>query len=222
MRKYWGLWVFSLLFVLPTLGVGQSNASFKGEINHFLQQDSLKMPPEQAILFIGSSSFKKWTDVDKYFPGYTIINRGFGGSQLPNLIYYADKIIYPYHPKQVIIYCGDNDFSYDRSISADTVFERFHTLFDLIRAHLPEANIGYVSIKFSPSRKYAWEKIKKANSLIEDYLEEQPNAAFIDITKPMFDKNGKAITSLYLDDQLHMRPAGYRIWQKQIQPYLLK
>lgn len=220
LKKICGVLALSLLFLMPAMG--QSNASFKGEVNQFLHNDSLKMPPKDAILFIGSSSFRKWTDVARYFPGYTIINRGFGGSQLPNLIYYADKIIYPYHPRQVIIYCGENDFDYDRSVSADTVFERFHTLFDMIREKLPETNIGFVSIKFSPSRKYAWEKIKKANSLIEDFLEEQSNAEYIDITKPMFDKNGKAITTLYLADQLHMRPAGYEIWKKQIQPYLLK
>lgn len=220
MKKIWGVLALCLLFL--TSATGQSNASFKGEIDQFLHQDSLKMPPRDAILFIGSSSFKKWTDVDQYFPGYTIINRGFGGSQLPNLIYYADKIIYPYHPKQVIIYCGENDFDYDKSVSADSVFERFHTLFDLIRENLPEANIGFVSIKFSPSRKFAWEKIKKTNSMVEDFLEEQSNAAYIDITRPMFGNDGKAITSLYLPDQLHMRPAGYKIWKKQIQPYLLK
>jgi len=220
MKKVWGLLASCLL--LMGIVKGQSNQSFKGEINHFLQEDSLKMPPRDAILFVGSSSFRKWTDVAKYFPGYTIINRGFGGSQLPNLIYYADKIIFPYHPKQVIIYCGENDFDYDKSISADSVFERFHTLFNMIRQHLPEANIGYVSIKFSPSRKYAWQKFEKTNGLIEDFLEEQSNAEFIDITKVMQDKTGQVDTSLFLSDQLHMKPAGYARWKKQIQPYLLK
>lgn len=220
MKKVWGILGICLLFFGGASA--QSNQSFKGEINHFLHADSLKMPPKNAILFVGSSSFRKWTDVDKYFPGYTIINRGFGGSQLPNLIYYADKIIFPYHPKQVIIYCGENDFDYDKTIPADSVFERFHTLFDMIREKLPEANIGYVSIKFSPSRKYAWTKFEKTNSLIEDFLEEQSNAEFIDITKAMQDKAGQVDTTLFLSDQLHMKAAGYAIWKKQILPYLIK
>ena len=213
----------TLAFLLVVCGVtAQTQQPFKADIQQFLKQDSLQMPPKNAILFIGSSSFTKWKDVGKYFPGYTIINRGFGGSQLSNLILYADKIIYPYHPKQVIIYCGENDFDYDKSVSADTVFERFHTLFDMIREKLPEANIGYVSIKFSPSRKFAWEKTKKTNSLIEDFLEEQNNAEFIDITAAMQDASGKVNTALFLDDQLHMRPEGYKLWQQQIGPYLLK
>ena len=220
MKKLWSLLLICLVAAAPAFS--QSNESFKGEIGHFLHQDSLKMPPKDAILFVGSSSFRKWTDVAQYFPGYRIINRGFGGSQLPNLIYYADKIIYPYQPRQVIIYCGENDFDYDKTISADSVFERFHQLFDMIREKLHQTNIGYVSIKFSPSRKYAWDRFEKTNSLIEDFLEEQSNAEYIDITKAMQDRDGQVDTSLFLGDQLHMKPAGYKRWQKEIQPYLLK
>src|ERR1700688_1161761 len=84
---------------------------FAGEIQEFKNQDKSNPPPANGILFVGSSSFKKWTDVSSYFPGYTIINRGFGGSSLPDVIRYADDIIIPYHPKQVVVYCGDNDFA---------------------------------------------------------------------------------------------------------------
>lgn len=216
------IWFLGLWLIVAQSVQAQSNASFKKEIDAFVQKDAEQMPPKDAILFVGSSSFRKWTDVDKYFPGYTIINRGFGGSQLSNLIFYADKIIYPYQPKQVIIYCGENDFDYDRSVSADTVFERFHTLFNNIRHHLPNTTIGFVSIKFSPSRTYAWDKVKKTNSLVMKFLKKQKNAAYIDITKDMFDADGKAITTIYEADQLHLKPAGYKIWQKHIQPYLLK
>src|SRR5476651_483122 len=79
---------------------------FRKDIDAFKRKDSLQMPPKHAILFVGSSSFTKWTDVQQYFPGYPIINRGFGGSSLPDVIRYADEIIFPYDPKQIIIYCG--------------------------------------------------------------------------------------------------------------------
>lgn len=219
MKKILGL--LSACLFLSQFGFAQSNASFRKEIQAFVKEDSLKMPPKNAILLVGSSSFRKWTDVSDYFPGYTIINRGFGGSQLSNVIYYADKIIYPYHPKQVIVYCGENDFDYNRTVPADSVFARFHTLFDLIRKHLPDANIGFVSIKFSPSRKYAWEKIKKTNLLVKDFLTGQRNAEYIDVTKDMFDAGGKVITSIYQSDMLHLKPEGYKLWQKSIKPYLL-
>src|ERR1700761_1934486 len=86
---------------------------FWNEIAEFKHQDSVQRPPSGAILFVGSSSFRKWTNLQSYFPGYTIINRGFGGSTLPDVIRYANDIIFPYHPKEIVIYCGENDFAAD-------------------------------------------------------------------------------------------------------------
>src|SRR5205085_6076391 len=98
---------------------------FYDEIQNFKKQDSTNPPPQHAILFVGSSSFRKWTDVQSYFPGYTIINRGFGGSSLPDVIRYANDIIFPYHPKEIVIYCGENDFAGDDNLTAQTVVDRF-------------------------------------------------------------------------------------------------
>lgn len=219
MKKY--LFIIAILLCTDHAH-SQSNASFAGEIAAFRYSDSISFPPKDAILFVGSSSFRKWTDVQDYFPGYTIINRGFGGSQLENVIYYADKIIYPYHPKQVIIYCGDNDFAYDTTVTAQVVSSRFRKLFSLIRQHLPSANIGFVSIKFSPSRKQFWNKMKETNHLIDHFLSKEKNAEFIDVTKAMVDEDGNVRTDIYQNDMLHLKPSGYKIWQKIIAPYLLK
>jgi hypothetical protein len=85
-----------------------------------------------------------------YFPEYPIINRGFGGSGLKDAIEYEDDIIAPYHPKQVVIYSGENDIAVN--ISANEVLQRFTTLFNMIRRDLPDASVVYISIKPSPSR----------------------------------------------------------------------
>ncbi|MEO7833720.1 MAG: G-D-S-L family lipolytic protein, partial [Ginsengibacter sp.] len=144
---------FLLFFLLIFNFANAQNAPFYSEIQQFKTQDSIDFPPKHAILFLGSSSFRKWEDVQKYFPGYKIINRGFGGSTFPDAIYYADEIIFPYEPKQVIIYEGDNDLASSGNITADSVLNRFKHLFNLIRSRLPNTSIAYVSIKPSPSRK---------------------------------------------------------------------
>ena len=134
-------------FLLTLLAIqcshAQQAAPFQDEINQFKQQDKQHFPPKNAILFVGSSFLRMWSDVQDYFPGYTIINRGFGGSTLPDVIRYTPDIIFPYHPKQVVIYCGDNDLA--SSDTANTVFERFKTLFTMIRQNQPD-----VSVVFSP------------------------------------------------------------------------
>jgi len=213
----------SFLFVLAIFFTGNCIAQpFIGEILEFKKQDVANPPPSNPILFVGSSSFRKWTDVSNYFPGYTILNRGFGGSSFPDVIRYAPDIIYPYHPKQVVIYCGDNDLASSDSITADTVFERFKVLFDGIRNNLPNENIVFVSIKPSPSRARLMKKMEQANLLIQTYLSIQQRASFADVYHKMLKPDGTVMTDIFLEDNLHMNAKGYAIWQKVIEPYLLK
>src|SRR5690606_5852912 len=84
---------------------------FDAEIQAFLKQDSMEFPPQNAILFVGSSSIRMWKDIQNDFPDKPIINRGFGGSVLQDVILYAPQIIFPYKPRQVVIYVGENDFA---------------------------------------------------------------------------------------------------------------
>lgn len=215
---------FFLLLFIFSFGIlhAQNIPAFWQDIIAFKKKDSLQMPPANAILFVGSSSFTKWKDVSDYFPGYTIINRGFGGSSLPDVIRYAYDIILPYHPKQVVIYCGENDLASSDSIPATEAFNRFKTLFGMIRTNLPNANIAFVSIKPSPSRATIQGKVKAANAFIKKYMASQKNATFIDIYDGMLDAKGQMREELYVSDRLHMKPEGYVIWQKAIHPYLLK
>lgn len=213
--------IFSLFLAFSfTVLSAQQKPDYYDDIQHFKKLDSETAPPKDAILFIGSSTFTKWTDVADYFPDKTIINRGFGGSRFVNLNYYAEDLLNPYQPKQVVIYCGDNDISNQDKPSADVVFERFKKFYSTVRAHYPKANIAYISVKFSPSREQFWGEMKKLNLKIEKYLKKQKNTNYIDITKAMNDENGKVRTDLYLEDMLHMKPEGYKIWAKIMYPYL--
>jgi lysophospholipase L1-like esterase len=213
----------SILFLCCLFFTGHLCAQpFHDEIQGFKSQDKINPPPFHAILFVGSSSFYFWTDVSSYFPGYTIINRGFGGSSLPDLIRYANDIIMPYQPKQIVIYCGDNDLAMSDAVTADTVFERFKVLFEMIRASLPGENILYVSIKPSPSRARLKEKMEQANLLIQTYISIQQHAAFADVYHKMLNPDGSIMTDIFKEDNLHMNAKGYAIWQKVIAPYLSK
>ncbi len=211
-----------LLCIIQSQLFAQNTPGFWSDIVSFKKVDSLKKPTLHSILFIGSSSFTKWQDVNDYFPEYTIINRGFGGSSLVDVIRYAYDIILPYQPKQVVIYCGENDLASSENISPEEVLLRLKTLFNIIRTNLPDATIDYVSIKPSPVRASIQDRVKIANLEIKNFLKKQRNAGFIDIYDAMLDSNGKMREELYLSDRLHMKPEGYAIWKKAIAPYLIK
>lgn len=216
---------FVLVYLLTAVfqfAVAQEKPPFYNEIQEFLKQDKAHPPPQGAILFVGSSSFTKWKDVQDYFPGTPIINRGFGGSSLPDVIRYAGDIIYPYHPKQVVIYCGDNDFASSDTVSAGTVVARVRELFAMIRRNLPGAGIAYISVKPSPSRARLMAKEEVANRAIANFIASQKNAAFIDVYHAMLEADGRPMPAIFLADSLHMNEKGYAIWQKVIAPYLKK
>ncbi len=217
--------LIALLFCVVVIAFNTTKAQqppFYDEIQVFKKQDSTNPPPQNAILFVGSSSFTKWTDVQSYFPGYTILNRGFGGSSLPDVIRYANDIIFPYRPKQIVIYCGENDFAASDNTTVAMVFERFKTLYAIIRSKMPDVPVAFISIKPSPSRRKYWPKMIEANQLIKDYISTQQNASYVDVYTPMLNEDVQPKPEIFLEDSLHMNASGYAIWQKAIQPYLIK
>jgi len=213
-----------LLFIFLCIDLFGQNTkpAFWNDIQQFRKLDSVQPPPVHPILFVGSSSFTRWTDVRNYFPGYTLLNRGFGGSTLLDLLRYEEDVIFKYDPKQIVIYCGENDLAASDTVTAAMVFDRFKTLFHEIRAVFPEVPVVYVSLKPSPSRWHLRAKAKAANELIEKYLKEQKHAAFVNVWKPMLGNNGRPRQDLFVEDDLHMNAKGYAIWQKLLQPYLVK
>ncbi len=202
-------------------GFAQQVPPFFNEIEAFKKQDAINPPPKNAILFVGSSSFKGWTNVQGAFPGYTIINRGFGGSSLPDAIRYAPDIIIPYQPQQVVIYVGENDFPAD-GVTAEIVYDRFTTLFEIIRKGLPKAHILFISFKPSPSRMKYLPEMVKGNAMIKNYLKNYRRTDYVDVYSKMLLTDGTPMPDIFKADKLHMTEAGYAIWQKEIKPFLKK
>jgi lysophospholipase L1-like esterase len=213
---------FFLLLFAGVNASSQSQPQYWKDILAFKKQDSAQKPPSNSILFIGSSSFTRWTDVSDYFPGYTIINRAFGGSTLPDVIRYFYEVVIPYNPKQIFIYCGENDIANSESVTADDVVRRFKTLYVMIRANFPTVQIDYVAMKPSPSREKMQDRVKAANKSIKAFLKKEKNAAFVDIYDALLDTDGKMREELYVKDRLHLNAEGYQIWKKIFLPYMMK
>lgn len=213
---------FIICFLICCLSAFAQTPRFKKDIDAFLKADSLQFPSKEQILFVGSSSFTYWKDIKDYFPNYPIINRGFGGSALPDLIHYANQIIIPYQPKQIIIYCGENDIADSVAATPRMVLDRFKILFKIIRSQLGNIPIAFVSIKPSPSRWKLENKFLKANRLIKRYLKRDATATYVNIHDAMLLPDGSVNPELFIKDNLHMNAKGYEIWQKKIEPILIK
>jgi len=210
------------LWVANVVNAQDTKPPFWNDIQAFKRQDSAREAPQHAILFVGSSSFTKWKDVQNYFPGYTIINRGFGGSSLPDVIRYENDVIFKYKPKQIVIYCGENDLAGSDTVTAQMVFDRFKKLFNDIRKKFSHIPFVYISLKPSPSRWQLHEKMIGANNQIQNFLSTKKNTVFIDVYHKMLGPDGTPIKNIYIEDNLHMNAKGYAIWKKEIQPHLIR
>ncbi|MBC8117551.1 MAG: hypothetical protein H7062_24395, partial [Candidatus Saccharimonas sp.] len=187
------------------------------DIKAFEDQD-LKTPTAAgANVFVGSSSIRMWK-LDGSFPKHTVINRGFGGSQLGDSARYAERIVIPCKPRVVVVYAGDNDLNSGKTPEA--VFADYQALRDKIHAALPETKIVFVSIKPSPKRWNLHEKALEANRLIREEIERGKGQVFIDVWTPMLGEDGMPRAELFVKDQLHMNESGYEIWTRLVESHL--
>lgn len=173
------------------------------------KKDKESPPPQGGTLFVGSSTFTKWKELEADFKALKAINRGFGGSMISDISYYADRIIAAYKPRCIVLYGGDNDVT---KKSADQVFADYKGLVEKVRKALPEAKIYFISIKPSPSRVKVWDEAKKVNQLVRDYAAQTAGLGYIDIVPVMLGADGKPRPELFLKDMLHMNRAGYELW----------
>jgi len=220
--------VVLLLLLLPLLkGAAQmpdqkpNPGQWSAELRAFAQQDSMQQPPVAPILFYGSSSLRMWTTLATDFPGRPVLNRAFGGSRFPDATYFFDKLVVAYQPKQVVLYEGDNDIG--AGATPQQVYQSFRVFAELMRRKLPRTQLVFLAIKPSLSRWARYPKMQEANKLIRKYIEAHPKQfRFVDVATPLLAPDGKPRPELYREDGLHMTPAGYEIWTRVLEPYLVK
>src|ERR1043165_2122749 len=197
-----------------TQSVRPTSASWEKEIAAFEARDKTGPPPQNGILFIGSSSIRMWTSLENDFPTLPVYNRGFGGSQIIDSVYYADRIVLPYRPRRIVLYAGGNDISAGKS--AEQVFRDFQLFVATVRARLPKTEITYVSIAPNPSRWSQIDRIREANRLIRQYTQRTRRLSFVDVHSHMLNEQGTPKEGIYLPDNLHMNEKGYAIWKQVI------
>lgn len=218
-RSFFFLCLASLVIPAGALQQAQDQAPpFEADIRKFEAEDAKNPPAKGGIVFVGSSSIVRWKTLKEDFPGYNVINRGFGGSQISDSVRYAQRIVTPYEPKMVVLFAGTNDIAAGKS--AETVFADYRAFLKKVREKLPTVPIVYISITPAPSR---WDKldvIKKANMWIHEFTKMEKNLVFVDMFPNFIDAKGGPRPELFVEDQLHMNPKGYEIWVREMKKIL--
>ena len=220
-----GLVAMAMLVGWPTRAGAQAAnpdpARFESEIAAFAAWDSKNSPPSNAILFVGSSSIRMWPTADR-FPELDVINRGFGGSQIPDVNHYFDQVVRPYDAPVIVFYAGDNDINAGRT--PQQVLDDYREFVSKAVANRGDVQIVYVPIKPSLARWSQWATMQDANQRVRDYSRGYTASAdgrgvpgrarlyYADIAPPMLGADGKPRPELFVEDGLHMTSLGYDIW----------
>ena len=216
------IWLACLLmtFVASALAHADSapTSHWAPDIEAFVAADHEHPPVHNSVLFIGSSSIQFWKSLAEDFPGIPVINRGFGGSALPDSTYYADRIVWPYKPSLIVMYAGDNDIN--DGATADQVLASFQKFVARAREGVPGVPVIFISIKPSIARMALWPTMKAANDKIRAWAVTQKDVRFVDIAPLMVDAKGKPRPELFRPDGLHMLPTGYALWIDALKPVL--
>lgn len=201
----------------PRIPEQVSKADWEQDMQRFAALDAASPPPRHGVLFVGSSSIRLWETLATDFPGVPVINRGFGGSELRDSTFYADRIVIPYAPRQIVLYAGENDLQMGRT--PQQVEQDFRAFVARVRRDLPKVRIAYISNKPSPLRAGLLEAQRQANTLIKAEAG-RLQVDYIDVFTSMLDANGQPRAELFVEDRLHMNRAGYELWRQKVAPYL--
>jgi lysophospholipase L1-like esterase len=202
----------AVLALMPLVDAqAQDPTRFESEIQAFESADRAVKPPADPVLFTGSSSVRMWTNVAAVFPDYPVMNRGFGGSHMSDLLHYFDRVVAVYKPALIVVYEGDNDLSGGKSV--DQVYADYVAFVAKVKQRLPASDVAFLAVKPSPSRAAHLEATRQLNTRLEALAAVDSRLWFIDVFTPMLDNAGQPRPELFGSDMLHMNAAGYALWK---------
>jgi lysophospholipase L1-like esterase len=210
--------LFLSLSVNVLSAYAQEARPFTKEVNELVAGDAA-IDKKKVILFTGSSSIRMWKDLKTYFPDHNVLNRGFGGSQMKDLLYFFDKLVVPYNPRMIFIYEGDNDLASKKS--PDEIIATADSILTLIRSKVSKkVKVAFIAAKPSVARWELKDRYIELNSKLKTWTAAKKNVLFVDVWTPMLDANGAVQKDLFIDDGLHMNKKGYDIWAKEVGKYM--
>ena len=194
---------------------------FENQIENFRRFDNRNTIVKNPILFIGSSSIVYW-ETAKSFPDLPIVNRGFGGASLPEIIHYYDDIIKKHSPSILIVYC---DIDIERGKSPNVALDAFDELVNRVRKDFPQTQIVLLSMKPALVDDFLGKDVRKnkriTNKKLSEYCDDKKNIHYVDITNTMLKQDGSLRSDIFLSDGMHLNQLGYTLWDPVIRSEIM-
>ena len=194
---------------------------FTAEIEAFEKEDKATPAPTDAIVVTGASSIRRWhPTIKEDLAPLTIIPRGFGGSTMEDALYWLDRVALTYKPRSIVIYEGDNDTGRFK-VPPARIAEQFAAIVNKVHTALPKARVYVIGVKPSVSRWDVWPASVETNGLLKAIARKDDLVDFIDVVTPMLRSDGHVMTDIFVEDNLHLNPMGYKIWTAAVRAVLI-
>jgi hypothetical protein len=198
---------------------------WEDEIKKLEVLDKKETYSNQAVLFIGSSSIRLWKSIEEDLDTYEPIKRGYGGAHYYDIIHFTNRLVSPHKVKAIAIFVanditgkenGINNQTVNRDLSPKEVLRLVKFVTKEIRKSHEKVPIFFIETTPTSKRWKVWDKISKANDLIENYTSKYENLYYINTRSFYIGSDGMPNDSLFVKDKLHLNREGYKLWGKII------
>ena len=206
----------------PEIPPGENPLRWQGDIEAFERTAAVEPPPADAVLFVGSSSIRRWKTLHADMQPLPVIQRGFGGSRLFDSIYWADRLILAYAPAVIVMFSVTNDIAGKEPKSPAAVGSLFEQFVTRIRSSLPHTPIVYIAINPTRARIQHLDLVLETNALIASLCAQDRTLYFVDTASSLLDSDGRPDQQWFVNDQLHLNERGYASWTEQLKPLITR
>lgn len=210
----WSLISFALL--------AQDSEQWEGAMKNFEMLDRANSYPKDALFFTGSSSIRLWKTLEQDMSPYMVIQRGFGGSKMPDLLRYADRYIKKHEFAAMVVFVandisGAEDGSDSTPVEVVGLFEEFILK---VKGYHAEAPIFLMAITPTNSRWKVWDQTRAVNLGLAKLADTHEGVIFVPTEDLFLGEDGRPMAHLFVADQLHLAPEGYALWTTRLRAYL--
>ena len=212
----------------PNPGLPPEIAKWEPDITALEERDRAEAPGTDAVLFYGSSSFRRWETMAEDMAPWVAINRGYGGARLSDAGHYAERVIgprlgpdNPRRPRALVLFLA-NDIAGNQALDVEPgeVLARFRRLHDFVRGRDATLPIFWVEVTANSSRQRVWPQVREATRLIRERIEGSPGTHFIATAGAFLGPDNRPRDEWFVEDRLHLNEAGYDVWAALIRAKL--
>ena len=186
-----------------------------------------KLPVETGkVLLYGSSFFAFWgyDRAKQQCAGATngklqVVNHGFGGATVEELLYYYHRLVLPYQPSAVVLRTGHNDVW---ECSAEEVMFMTRRLINWLKNDFPGIKLIALKAFDHPSGlEKNLSELHRYNAMLEDMAEKDSQLCTLDLN-PFFAAPDGSFRNVFREDGLHLTDSGYEEMAEYLAPRIVE